>query len=143
MIKSKDYLQLISISSKILSKLNPDEKLFASLDEVRKLHDTLQSELEYYLVYPHHDLKMARDILVSIKKLCNEFNIEVTFSIKDSDNFKNKNFADYYYMKYQITDLIVFRKKDKQKIEAIDYSLLSLDEEVDESWSDSLNQTEL
>jgi hypothetical protein len=125
MIKSSHFFQLVLCVAKTTQYINFTEDVVNAIDSVRREHDKLQKELEYFLVYPHLDLSNAREMIKSIQLICKETDIRSTFYKKTDPQFKYGDFADYYLGSARITDLIVFKKKDKTKINPIDFYQLN------------------
>jgi hypothetical protein len=130
MIKTSHYIQILECAARSLAKAQPTDEQIQGLDLLRQEHLLLQNQLDEYMVYPHKDLSMARDITKSIKIICDRLFISPFFFVKDSTEWKCRNFAQYY-LKYtnefnnpigiDVTDLIVFRKKDYKKLRAIEF----------------------
>lgn len=120
MIKQQHYIQLLNVFEKIQQRLHFDNDMIEMLFELTCVHSKLQTELEYFRVYPNHDLSKAIDIAKTIKQICKQYEINVIFYKRDDDVFKQCDFASYYYKNVDITQLIVFKKiKNKERAKNI------------------------
>lgn len=123
MIKSGEYIQLLWFFK------NPNNCDFINryaahnaievieackrFDELRILHNKYKSECENWDVYPHMDLNKMNLLKQDIVRLCVEFKIQYNLVLPKTELWKNGIHFQYFYMNYNITDLIVMYQKRK------------------------------
>lgn len=129
-MNSEEYIQTIRASFKAAKHIEDIELILPYLDELRKYHLKFQQELEYLLVDPNsYETKESKDLIqaraIEIKELCIAAGLQYRFfklplGWSDfHDQFKAKVFATYNYKGQDITDLVVYSKRDKNKIKKI------------------------
>lgn len=122
-MKSDEYIQLVKASKEISTQIKDIETILPYFDELRKLHDKLQSKLENLIVdnvsYESGEVRgEIRRRAIEIQDFCKEAKIISKFFKLPNDWFTfskeynyNRNFAAYYYDGVCITNMIVFIKK--------------------------------
>lgn len=127
-MNSEEYIQTVRASFKASKYINDLELILPYIDELRKHHKKLQNELEYLLLDPisyenPDEREKLNGIAKEIKQICLTAGLEYRFfklpltSAEFSSEFKKtRSFTTYSYNKIDITDLVVFTKEKKQKI---------------------------
>lgn len=152
-MKTEEYVQVIRASINL--HIQDLELVLPYFDELRKVHTKLQNKLEYLLSDNFtYDKKESKEeinaIAKDIKDICLTAVINYQFSkLPDTwvgffETFRyTKSFCKYSYKGIDITNLIVFTQKKKQKINKlndfakIDISELDLKFDDDEDKGDS------
>lgn len=126
-MKGEEYIQTIRASFNVLNKIDDLESILPYFDELRRIHTQFQNKLECLLVddvtYKSEEAKQeinryAKDII----EVCKSAKIKYKFYKFPEDwfefikMFETISFARYFYNEIDITDLIVFTRKKKQKI---------------------------
>ena len=130
-MNTEEYIQVVRASFKVAKYINDLENILPYLDEVRKRHIKLQNQLELCLIdpYTYETLEFKEKIIAiakDIKETCIVAGIKYVFFklpntwIDFSHEYtKTRSFTTYNYNSIDITDLIIFTKKKKQKINRI------------------------
>lgn len=126
-MKSEEYIQTIRACVNTINKIDDLESVLPYFDELRRIHTQFQNRLECLLVddvtYKSQETKQeinryAKDII----EVCKSAKIKYQFYKFPEDwfefikMFEARSFSRYFYNEINITDLIVFTRKKKQKI---------------------------
>lgn len=114
-MNSKEYIQIVKECVTSLSKEDVNDSLIEAMNTLRELHGKLQKQLDYYNVYPRHELTESENLKVLIQNHCEEFGFKYIFTQKDTMWFKKGYYCRYYLHGKEISNLIIFRKQDKNK----------------------------
>lgn len=143
-MKTNEYIQTINATLKISKHVSNLYDITQQIDMLRRLHVRLQTKLEYLLCDPtsfesNDEREKIKSIAIELREYANEYKIQINFEklgndyIEFSKQFRDeKQFAKYYYDNIDITQLIVFVEKRKQKtknetIETLQQNTLTLE----------------
>lgn len=124
---SDEFIQTLRCGMYVAHKRIEIEKIILHIDELRKIHQKMQSKLEYLFVDPNEFEKQetkqeinarAIEIIEFCKQVditCSFFKIPIEYTDFTKQFKQEKQFVKYYFQSLNITNLIVFTKREKQK----------------------------
>jgi len=154
-MKTSEFIQVINATTHISRHIKIND-IVLQIDTLRKLHVRLQNACEYLLLDPNSfentiEREKIKKCAIEIREFANEYKIQVNFEKLGNDwasfskqHRDEKQFAKYHYNNIDITNLIVFVEKRKQKpkskpVEALQQSNFELENDfvvLDENGND-------
>ena len=132
--KEQEFLSIVnsclSNSAILIEKINSVELFLDKIIDLRNLHLKLSKELEFKLM-PNYDVYFEQglvkgnqyiyDLKVDIYRICVEIGAVAFFPDEKTLEFKRRLFAVYRIRDFDISNLIYFNEKEKQKYKNLDH----------------------
>lgn len=127
--KEQEFLSIVNCCmlhrDAIFEKVNHIEGFMLKILDLKNTHAKLQKESEFYIM-PNYDeyekqnlvkgVEYIRSLYKDILCICNEIGIKVFFPKKETIEYKKRIFAIYRIGEQDISALIYFNEKDKDRI---------------------------
>ena len=112
-MKSQDYKQILKYAFENIGSFGQviNQLGLEKLDELRSHHEKYKRECDKLSIYAHQDKSDLIKYQNWIMEFCEENEINVIFTRKETLEYKKSFYAYYNYKGMYFTDLIVFNGK--------------------------------